>query len=275
MTTVKTNKLISLIAILMLSACNSEDEGSKNKAQDAEKKADASPGVVRSQGSDAAAVASTVAVSSEATPSSSSSSVSSNVLMQLGFDGSISDASGRQNFVDFGSVSNVSSFKAGTASRQFTAASSQYIKTPHNSGFNFSTQDFEITFWIKTTMSGVGYVFGQYNAACQPSSNTIAFNIGGSGGAGGPGKGQLIIMDGATNRAIHTINTINDNTWHYIRISRVNTDVTLYLDGVVQNTLTAVGAIPNALNDFAIGRPGECVSSYFDGALDEFKITVQ
>jgi hypothetical protein len=70
--------------------------------------------------------------------------------------------------------------------------------------------------------------------------------------------------------------TINDvlvnNTWHHIVVTYNGTDtVTVYVDNVLQDTLTVSGNAGGGINGFDIGRTALGGSQFFAGVIDDIK----
>jgi hypothetical protein len=70
----------------------------------------------------------------------------------------------------------------------------------------------------------------------------------------------------------YTINTYNDNNWHFAVFTRDNNNLSMYIDGVLQKSQPVYGNLGN--RSFAIGRSKISSDStrYFNGSIDEVLI---
>jgi formylglycine-generating enzyme len=127
------------------------------------------------------------------------------------------------------------------------------------------TSDFTLSAWLKgdPTMNQWGRIFDKgfssgYTLGARAGDNTIAFEFLASGSQGN-------VFDTATN--------LIDNTWHHVALVKAGTSVTIYADGVAENTQTVSGAAQNNALPLLIGyNPGEGIIGYWKGLLDELKI---
>jgi len=89
----------------------------------------------------------------------------------------------------------------------------------------------------------------------------------------GDGKAHFYYYDGAV-RDVISSSVINDNNWHQICVSINSTTVSIYVDGIYENSLVAT---PNqSVPDFRIGMTryydGGGVTIYFNGTIDSVRI---
>ena len=80
--------------------------------------------------------------------------------------------------------------------------------------------------------------------------------------------------NGATSQqAIYTV-TLTTATWYYIAMTWDAATITLYVDGVSQATKTWAGTIESSGTDgFSIGAIADGSSGYFDGKIDEVRVS--
>jgi hypothetical protein len=169
-------------------------------------------------------------------------------------------------------------FEAGEVGRAFTFTnfngfSDSYVTFDTNTG-NFGTNNFTIDFWIKTTNSQMEPVLDKQPACLNIVENMwviqtlsnggISFAI--SQGAGGAYSANLLSK---TN--------INDGGFHEVAISRAGLVLSLYIDGILDNSLTSAGIAD--ITNSALMEAGfsPCVNTFpvagqitpFAGELDE------
>lgn len=209
---------------------------------------------------------------------SSSSSASSSVptseasatgaVLLLHFNGNTTDTTARHADTDNGSTNDNVNFKFGGASRDFLRTSSQYVSFADHADWDFTNADFTIDFWMRTSNTNLMYIFGQLAATCVGTSVTVTITVNNVAN-----KLQAIINDAGTNKSINGSTVINDGQWHYVKLQRVSNTMRLYVDGSEEGTAqSGLGVVPNSANNFAVGRPGDCSSAYYDGGIDDFRI---
>ena len=85
------------------------------------------------------------------------------------------------------------------------------------------------------------------------------------------GKVAGFIRSGAFKSIVSTT-TFNDGIYHSVVFVKTNTNLYLYIDGVLNNSNSNGGIIPINLIYGAIGRRNIYATNYFRGSLDEVKI---
>jgi len=144
-----------------------------------------------------------------------------------------------------------------------------YINVPHNSGFDFDSNDFTIEFWIKqnsdtwhqgyltTKSDGRTEAVGDAGWVIRWYTNHIVFHI----------------SDGTNFARVHGKTNIVDGKWHHIVAVREGNILKLYVDGALDETADAslVGSITDGSNIY-IGRQTVSGGTYFDGIMDDVRI---
>ena len=193
-----------------------------------------------------------------------------NVSLLLHMDG----ANGSTSFVDSGpnalAVTAYNSAAISTTQSKFGGASaffngsSSYLTTP-SSTHNLSG-DFTIEAWFYTQSSLQQSVVGKWNGAGNvawvvnifPSSSLIRLGTGNSGSF-------IATFDVAA--------TIATNTWHHLAITRSGTTIKIFLNGVqCGSDITSSSNL--TAPDTTVTRIGQAeTSSYFNGYIDDLRIT--
>jgi hypothetical protein len=180
-------------------------------------------------------------------------------------DGSAVDQSGNGND---GTVSGATAVSTGVVPGFEDAYSfdgtNDKITVPYSSGMNFSTNDFTISAFFKSATPDTSAHRGIFSIDQGLSAGMFAFYVSDNDyirflNGGGPSE------DGTTD--------VYDTNWHHAVATRNSNTLTLYVDGVVQNTNTTffTGKSYNSGAVREIGRRG-VDSRTFNGTIDEVKI---
>ena len=150
--------------------------------------------------------------------------------------------------------------KFGGASGLFDG-SGDYIATPSNTAFAFGTGDFTVETFIRFTAFSSVNVF--YDS-----------RIGGSSGNGvalySSSSGTVSAYSGIT--AYITCSALSTNTWYHIEVSRSSGVMKMFINGT-QAGSSATFTSNLSDGNCVIGKTNEASSNYFNGNLDEFRIT--
>jgi Concanavalin A-like lectin/glucanases superfamily len=142
---------------------------------------------------------------------------------------------------------------------------------------NFGTNDFTIDFWIEmpSNAPNVYALLGKY-PACNANINFWHLRIGPVEWTPPPSPGQLAFAIGNNGDVLchlQSTNTINDGHFHHVALTRQGVVYTFYIDGILDNSITASG-MANIDNN-AVMKAGisACVGIEntlpFAGELDE------
>jgi hypothetical protein len=87
------------------------------------------------------------------------------------------------------------------------------------------------------------------------------------------GKIQVEFVIGGTLRNILSANAYNDNQWHHVACTYDGTNISLYVDGQIDNIVAATGAVSANISDMEIGRNTDGGGTQpFIGTIDEVRI---
>jgi hypothetical protein len=166
-----------------------------------------------------------------------------------------------------GAVLSTSSPVFGTASGSFISATSSYITTPDSADFHFGSGNWTVDFWARRTATNtVGRICGigdnglnhwSFIIGYEGNDNNLITRVENSGGTQ-----TSTIATGAT-----------DTNWHHYALVNNGGTVTTYLDGTSLGTQTLTGNLRNPGTALTIGREGDYASGYFNGKVDEFRIS--
>lgn len=140
----------------------------------------------------------------------------------------------------------------------------------NNAAFTFSA-------FVKTTDANGPIISLRSSTTGNP---IITLPIGYSGGTSSSGKISPIIRNDAASLSSFFSNTINDNSWHLITLTRnAGSSITLFVDGVSAGTTTVAGSM--TVNLRALGSERRWVqdafttadNSHLQGKIDEFQFS--
>ena len=142
--------------------------------------------------------------------------------------------------------------------------SSHYINIPNNTSLNFPTSSFTISAWFKTSATGNGRRIISKWANFSNINYEIFISQNGSLAAG--------VYDGSyTPYIADDTQVYTDGTWHHAVMVVNNTNIQLYIDGVLKKTATHDNSFPTnnlSVNIGACAQSGAC-GGYFSGVMDE------
>lgn len=202
----------------------------------------------------------------------------STLLQGDGADGSTSivDSSGYQrSWIAYGGAQlDTAKRAAGTASILFDGDA--YVTTSAHDQFNYGTGPFTIDLWFSAasfpSSSGQASLIQQADSSARDSS---------LGGAGLVLMGDRLYFVGTVggttyhpfyNNSVRSAQ-LQTNTWYHAATVRNGNTITLYLNGVTQGSIVVSGAANTSTSNVALGRYGEFNGNYFNGWLDEVRIT--
>ena len=197
----------------------------------------------------------------------------SNTKILLHMDGSnagttFTDESGKIWTAGGNGQLSTNSPKFGTASGLFN--NSSWITTPDSTDLTVGSGDFTIDFWVKrSTLGTTSFIFGSQNSAAQDETPyTIVFLP--------DNTVQAYFGTGSTYHIATSISTINDTTTsHHLAMVRSGANGYLFIDGVLSASVTTLGAtvLRDCPGSLSIGRPGAYNGLYFNGSIDEFRLS--
>jgi len=189
-------------------------------------------------------------------------------------DGNASDSAGSNP----GTTRGNPAFAAGNSGQAISLDGDDYVDLGNPATLDFSTGDWTISTWIKTTQSGTGDENkGSIYAKGGDQTDGIRYTL-----AIGEVTSGLITLttDDNVTKAQATVNTaVNDDLWHHVAGIRNGTQLLVYVDGALDGTgtvpdgydlsgTTQHNAYIGAITD---NRDGS-VFKYFVGSIDEVQI---
>jgi hypothetical protein len=193
----------------------------------------------------------------------------------------VDDIIGTNNGTLNGPVTNVTG-QVGLA-LQFPGTNVSPAGTAINFGANagnFGTNDFTIDYWLNTHSTQTEEAFLGRRATCDANSPFWEIRIGG-GTSGNPPPGFLHIeLDrggGTAPDYVDSSTNFNDGLWHHVAWVRKGTDLSLYVDGVLDGYVNT-GTVDNVANTdslilgTSVCQPSNDGTQPFSGAVDELDL---
>ena len=178
-------------------------------------------------------------------------------------EGNANDSVGTNN----GTLLNGTAFAAGRVGQAFNLDGSDDAITFGASAGNFRTNDFTVVYWVR--MVNTGGAFLEKRPACNMDYGSAWWNIRGTSTAS-------LEIAGARQQyytGLATKTALNDGLWHHVAWTRQGTSLCVYVDGALDNSVTAPG-IADVVNStaLALGRSACYDSAPFRGGVDELQI---
>ena len=113
----------------------------------------------------------------------------------------------------------------------FDGTGGDYVRSPTHADFGFSTDDFTIECWYYPVSKAQNYPriwhFGPYwsnanSLAFQDRHNTWSTTF------------SLVAFSGG--EILNSTTTVENNTWYHLTVERSGTTITLYVNGVAEDT---------------------------------------
>lgn len=189
-----------------------------------------------------------------------------------GADGSntFTDESGKTWTAHGNAQIDTAQSKFGGASGLFDGTG-DYIDTPDHADWSMGSNDFTVDFWIRrNAINARQWVFGNMDSSSY--FTTASFGA----GIQADNKVEIIVVrDNSTLVQPISSGTITSTSaWNHIAIVRYGNTVTLYINGVADGTGDVTGwTVKDSSSKFTIGRPGEYNGLYWNGWIDEFRIS--
>ena len=193
------------------------------------------------------------------------------LILDLPFQNSFVDATGKNTMIAGGS-SNLPTFTLEGGEYAATFNGSQSLKT--NSNFVIGTDKVSISFWMKTSQTGIAVL----QELSLNSDNKNAFATAINVEAANKFSMQNKKASSGIYNAVYSTSTINQNSWHHVsvvsdRSLNGNNESKIYVDNVLANVVfNNFDSSGNYINDILfIGQRGG--SQYgFNGQMKNLKI---
>ena len=163
-------------------------------------------------------------------------------------------------------VSNTSNLYGGSA--YFLNSEGDFLSLPYSSDFDFTSGDFTIEGWIYHTanVSDGSHIFGTANGG------TYSVNINVINHSGYPGYCLNAEFNSSSPVRIRGNAVLPLNTWIHFAVVKSGSTISLYQDGVFQNS-TSSASIPTASGTVYVGRAPHDEGAYkWNGYIQDFRV---
>ena len=140
--------------------------------------------------------------------------------------------------------------------------SNDYVNIPHDAAFNLPAA-ITLEAWVNTTNPNEQYITTKGD-----DSWYLALN--GAGGAAGRASFYLNNVSASSGGWLYGRTNLADGHWHYVVGTYDGSMLRLYVDGALENSRAATGAVPTGTSPIALGARGNTL--YWNGLLDEFRL---
>ena len=193
------------------------------------------------------------------------SSVVLNLRMEGANNGTVfTDDKGKTVTPSGNAKTSTADFKYGRSSA-YSDGTGGYLTSPVDTGASFGTDDFTVEAWVNIPAYSNMAIFDTLPIGGSGSrSNSIVFIINNSG--------YLTSFHAGGFRSTST-NQISLNTWIHIAFVRSGNNLTYYINGV-DNGSVSIAGLNDSLGGLVIGTVSDSVGAYnFNGYIDELRIT--
>ncbi len=165
-----------------------------------------------------------------------------------------------------------------TSQKRFGAAScyfdgvNDYLTTPDFSDLDFSGGGFTIDFWIyavSPTGSKTWQIYYQEGGTVNDYFS-IFYNVDASVS---PNIRKIYLQIKATTLQVNLSADMTTSEWNHVRVAENGNDYCIFINGMLGGYVSSANRSANYANTVYIGYNPNSASSYFNGWLDDFKIS--
>lgn len=155
-------------------------------------------------------------------------------------------------------------YKKFGSSALYLPGTNDYVKLSNSTDFNFGTNNFTIECWVRFTNLSTGDPHNLF--AYATAGGSVQFYITDAGAIGVWAETSAISLGSGS---------ISLNTWYHVAIVRNGNTWIGYLDGTITGSVSDSRSLgnPNHANGIMIGAEVTAPSQWFNGYIDEFRIS--
>jgi hypothetical protein len=157
------------------------------------------------------------------------------------------------------------------ATSESTGASAGFITTPDSVDFTLGSGDFtyDCWFWVAGGAGTRRFMFGQSDSSGTAVNLNVFFELNASNVL------SATVGVGSVTTVVLGVTAITTTGWHHVAFVRTGNNLKLFLDGVQEGSTTAFSStINDSPNKFSVGTVGEFPSLFWNGFIDEFRLSV-
>jgi hypothetical protein len=171
------------------------------------------------------------------------------------------DISGRENN---GTLTNGPTFSSANGGSIVFDQVDDFVTAPNNSSINLTEAGGAVSIWVKTNVNATGSVNGNLVGKTNTYTNgywLVKYN----------NKVRMSLY-GTSNLEMIGERIITDDIWHYIVATWTSSQLTIYIDGVLDKTQSYNFTFTTATNPLYIGRQNNTGEGYFRGNISTVQI---
>ena len=155
-----------------------------------------------------------------------------------------------------------------TCALNLTGVVGTSTRIPYSSALNLTTA-YTYEVWVKpsTDISTYRVILGRY--ATTVHNPTIGIE---GSGSGYDGRVSVWLHVGGVYKTLFSNTAVNDNQWHHIATTYDGAEMKLYIDGVLESSIAATGAITSSTDPLSIGYSIGFNLYPFIGKIDDVRI---
>ncbi|SDH37608.1 Ig-like domain-containing protein [Winogradskyella thalassocola] len=136
---------------------------------------------------------------------------------------------------------------------------SDYVTLPNEADFDFLNNQMTIEFWMNSNV-----VPEQWDGLVTKGDDSWRIHLNSSGTINCAFTGTTGLLNSTT--------VVTDGNWHHVSVTLGNDIADLYIDGVLDATMSITGTLNNSSHPVAIGENLQAVGRYFSGDIDDVRI---
>jgi len=198
-----------------------------------------------------------------------------NVVLLCHFDGTDGSTTITDNGPSPKTLTANADAQIDTAQSKFGGASAlfdgtgDYISTPDSADFNFGSGAFTVECWVRfSSLTGTQSICGQVGSA--GTNDTVSFVLQKDSSNKIVGFGCQTTTQVATATSTSSVTT---GVWYHIVYTRSSDTFRLFIDGLIEATVTQATTLNNSTAALGIGRLGDFNGQYLNGHIDDLRIT--
>ena len=190
-----------------------------------------------------------------------------NTVLLIKGNGNFNDSSGEHNVTVVGDPTTTFSPSVdsnpgqdGFDESMYFDGDSDYLTIPYSDDWNFGNGDFTIDFWLKPIVNNRAHIIIFMDPTAgwlvQMYESEIRFYT--------PDGAPTFITEGSN---------IVDGDWHHLAVVRNGTNWMIFIDGVLNKSVTSTTGLSNYNGNLVIGSWQEMAPYTYNGNLDEIRIS--
>ena len=204
------------------------------------------------------------------TPTPANFSTAPSLLLNFA-NAAVVDTVGGDNIVTGSGATITSSSKYGSGAMTFNGTS-DFVAAATGASYTFGTTNFTAEFWVYfNSVAATQCVAAAYNSGGANATSPLSWTIRSNGVLGWEGNFGSIDFIG---NGLTPIATVTANTWNHVATVRNNGEIIAFLNGrVVGRVSVGTGSGVAPAGGVHIGRAGQYAGQYFNGSVDDFRVT--